>query len=54
MIQTTLEVGGGTVVPLNEEGSQPPLFLIAGAGGHVFTFHKFCPLARRPTSRHTE
>ena len=44
MIQTTLEVGGGTVVPLNEEGSQPPLFLIAGAGGHVFTFHKFARL----------
>src|SRR5262249_60552315 len=39
-----LELGGGTVVPLTEAGSQPPLFLIAGAGGHVFTFHKFARL----------
>jgi amino acid adenylation domain-containing protein len=44
MIQSKLELEGGTVVPLNEEGSQPPLFLIAGAGGHVFTFHKFARL----------
>ncbi|MGV3722494.1 MAG: c-type cytochrome domain-containing protein, partial [Actinomycetota bacterium] len=44
LIQSKLELEGGTVVPLNEEGSQPPLFLIAGAGGHVFTFHKFARL----------
>jgi amino acid adenylation domain-containing protein len=44
MIQRKLELGGGTLVPLNENGSQAPLFLIAGAGGHVFTFHKFARL----------
>ncbi|MBO0699027.1 MAG: amino acid adenylation domain-containing protein, partial [Zavarzinella sp.] len=44
VIQSKLELGGGTVVPLNEAGTQPPLFLIAGAGGHVFTFHKFSRL----------
>jgi thioesterase domain-containing protein len=44
VIQSKLESGGGIVVPLNEEGTQPPLFLIAGAGGHVFTFHKFSRL----------
>ena len=44
VIQSKLELGGGTVVPLNEGGTQPPLFLIAGAGGHVFTFHKFSRL----------
>src|SRR5262249_32740987 len=41
VIQRKLELGGGVVVPLNEAGSAPPLFLIAGAGGHVFAFHKF-------------
>ena len=41
VIQRKLELGGGVVVPLNETGSYPPLFLIAGAGGHVFAFHKF-------------
>jgi thioesterase domain-containing protein len=44
VIQSKLESGGGVVVPLNEGGSQAPLFLIAGAGGHVFTFHKFSRL----------
>ncbi|HEX3151861.1 MAG TPA: amino acid adenylation domain-containing protein [Gemmataceae bacterium] len=44
MIQRKLEVGKGSLVPLNVEGNQPPLFLIAGAGGHVFTFHKFARL----------
>jgi thioesterase domain-containing protein/acyl carrier protein len=44
VIQSKLESGGGVVVPLNEAGTQPPLFLIAGAGGHVFTFHKFSRL----------
>jgi amino acid adenylation domain-containing protein len=44
VIQQKLESSGGALVPLNEHGSQPPLFLIAGAGGHVFTFHKFSRL----------
>lgn len=45
LIQRKLEVGGGgSLVPLNVEGNLPPLFLIAGAGGHVFTFHKFARL----------
>jgi amino acid adenylation domain-containing protein len=44
VIQRKLELGGGTLVPFNEGGNQPPLFLIAGAGGHVFTFHKFARL----------
>jgi amino acid adenylation domain-containing protein len=33
-----------SIVPLHEEGSKPPLFMIAGVGGHVFTFHKFARL----------
>jgi amino acid adenylation domain-containing protein len=40
-IERQLENGRDVIVPLNEQGTQPPLFLIAGAGGHVFTFHKF-------------
>ena len=28
-------------MPLSETGHRPPLFLIAGIGGHVFTFHQF-------------
>ena len=45
LIQQKLEVGSnGSLVPLNTEGNLPPLFLIAGAGGHVFTFHKFARL----------
>ncbi len=44
VIQRKLELGGGTLVPFHEEGDRPPLFLIAGAGGHVFTFHKFARL----------
>ncbi len=41
-IQTKLELGkGGVLVPLQTTGDHPPLFLIAGAGGHVFAFHKF-------------
>jgi amino acid adenylation domain-containing protein len=44
-IQRHLELGGaGSLVPLNTEGNLPPIFLIAGAGGHVFTFHKFARL----------
>jgi amino acid adenylation domain-containing protein len=44
VIQSKLELGGGSLVALNEEGIHPPTFLIAGAGGHVFTFHKFARL----------
>ncbi len=33
-----------SLVPLHEEGSNPPLFMVAGVGGHVFTFHKFARL----------
>jgi amino acid adenylation domain-containing protein len=44
VIQQRLELGGGSLVPFNEEGRHAPLFLIAGAGGHVFTFHKFSRL----------
>src|SRR5262249_45880794 len=33
-----------SLVPLQEEGRYPPLFMIAGVGGHVFTFHKFSRL----------
>lgn len=40
-----LEIGSsGSIVPLHEEGSHPPLFLIAGIGGHIFAFHKFARL----------
>lgn len=40
-----LETGtGSSLVPLNEEGTRPPLFLIAGIGGHVFTYHKLARL----------
>lgn len=41
MIQQKLELGKGCIVPLNEEGEYPPLFMIAGAGGHVFAFQRF-------------
>lgn len=44
MIQQKLELGQGCVVPLNEEGPYPPLFMIAGAGGHVFAFQRFSKL----------
>ncbi|MEZ6139268.1 MAG: amino acid adenylation domain-containing protein [Zavarzinella sp.] len=43
-IRKTLELGSGAVVPLNANGKYPPLFMIAGAGGHVFTFHHFSRL----------
>lgn len=44
-LQQNLEAGStGSIVPLHAEGSKPPLFLIAGVGGHVFTFHKFAGL----------
>ena len=43
-IQQKLELGNGVIVPLNEAGDYPPLYLIAGAGGHVFTFQKFSRL----------
>jgi amino acid adenylation domain-containing protein len=45
IIQHDLEAGSeSTLVPLHEGGSYPPLFMIAGVGGHVFTFHKFARL----------
>ena len=45
VLQKRLETGtAGSLVPLREEGHRPPLFLIAGIGGHVFTFHKFARL----------
>ncbi len=45
VLQKRLEAGtAGDLVPLREEGNRPPLFLIAGIGGHVFTFHKFARL----------
>lgn len=45
ILQRQLETGtAGNLVPFREEGSRPPLFLIAGIGGHVFTFHKFARL----------
>jgi amino acid adenylation domain-containing protein len=45
VLQKKLEIGtAGDLVPLREDGHRPPLFLIAGIGGHVFTFHKFARL----------
>jgi amino acid adenylation domain-containing protein len=45
VINHTLETGSdSSLVPLHEEGPRPPLFMIAGVGGHVFTFHKFARL----------
>ncbi len=41
MISRKLELGKDLVVTLNETGMFPSLYLIAGAGGHVFQFHKF-------------
>ncbi|WP_439628054.1 non-ribosomal peptide synthetase [Gemmata sp.] len=41
VIQRKLELGRGCLVPLQPGGGRPPLFLIAGAGGHVFAFHQF-------------
>src|SRR5205085_7906845 len=52
VLQRKLEVEtAGSLVPLRLEGNRPPLFLIAGVGGHVFTFHKFARLlgADQPT-----
>lgn len=42
LIQHRLEAESPNVlVPLQKGGTRPPLFMIAGIGGHVFTFHKF-------------
>jgi amino acid adenylation domain-containing protein len=41
LIQEHLELGTGNLVPFRKEGTRPPLFLIAGVGGHVFTFYQF-------------
>jgi len=44
LIQRKLELGRGCLVPLQKGGHKPPLYLIAGAGGHVFAFHQFARL----------
>jgi amino acid adenylation domain-containing protein len=45
LIERRLEAENESVlVPLQTGGSRPPLFMIAGIGGHVFTFHKFARL----------
>jgi amino acid adenylation domain-containing protein len=45
VIRHSLEGGSGScLVPLQEGGARPPLFLVAGVGGHVFTYHKFARL----------
>jgi amino acid adenylation domain-containing protein len=45
VIRHSLEAGSGScLVPLQERGARPPLFLVAGVGGHVFTYHKFARL----------
>lgn len=45
VIQNKLEAGScHNLVPLREKGSRPPLFMVAGVGGHVFAFHKFARL----------
>jgi aspartate racemase len=33
-----------SIVPLHAGGNRPPLFLVAGVGGHVFTFREFARL----------
>lgn len=48
VIQHRLEAGSDrSLVPLQESGHRPPLFMIAGVGGHVFAFHKFARLLGR-------
>lgn len=52
MIQEQMEAPTAScIVPFHEEGDHPPLFLIAGVGGHVFTFHRFARMLgpRQPT-----
>ncbi len=44
ILQRKLELGRACLVPLQRQGERPPLIMIAGAGGHVFTFHKFSRL----------
>lgn len=44
IITRKLELGKDLLIPLNETGMFPTLYLIAGAGGHVFQFHKFARL----------
>jgi thioesterase domain-containing protein len=45
VLERNLESGtDSSIVPLQEGGTRPPLFMIAGVGGHVFTFHKFARL----------
>ncbi|MCE9530726.1 MAG: amino acid adenylation domain-containing protein [Planctomycetes bacterium] len=44
VLEQRLELGTGSLVPLQTGGTTTPLFLIAGAGGHVFAFHQFARL----------
>jgi thioesterase domain-containing protein len=42
VLQTKLAAGtAGNLVPVRREGARPPVFLIAGVGGHTFAFHRF-------------
>jgi thioesterase domain-containing protein/acyl carrier protein len=42
ILQKKLVAGtAGNLVPVRREGIRPPVFLIAGVGGHVFAFHRF-------------
>jgi amino acid adenylation domain-containing protein len=34
----------GSIVPMQEKGTWPPLFMVSGIGGHVFTFLKLSKL----------
>jgi amino acid adenylation domain-containing protein len=45
VLQNQLEAGSEqSLVPLQPAGDRPPVFLIAGVGGHVFAFHRFARL----------
>jgi amino acid adenylation domain-containing protein len=45
LLNQRLEAGSdSSLVPLQERGTRPPLFMVAGVGGHVFTFHRFARL----------
>jgi thioesterase domain-containing protein len=51
VLQQQLEAGSDhCLVPFHESGNRPPLFLIAGVGGHVFTFHKFARMLGKDQS----
>jgi amino acid adenylation domain-containing protein len=40
-LQQRLELGTECMVPFQCRGARPPLYMVAGVGGHVFTFHQF-------------